>query len=208
MPYLPESNPVISCKDKTISWRTDCKCENGDKRVCDRSKQPLRDPNINIISNVGIEKWTQRSLQRNVKNTGSYRDKVINGINNSEKGLLNQKFKLKLKAMEESRKPPQYRADVAQLRRQKRMYQLSSVVLNAMDANVKLVEGDELFLCNIRNASLETGKSDDRDGGIDNESFHLFTMRRRRSSETSNQFFRKSFQRSCHLSVRWITKLI
>ena len=85
--------------------------------------------------------------------------------------LLNQKFKLKLDAMKESRKPPQYRVDVAQLRGQNRMCQLSIIVLNAIDANVKLVEGDELFLCNIRNTSLDIGKKDDKDGEIDNESF-------------------------------------
>ena len=67
MPYLSESNPDISCKDKTIRWRSDCQCRNGDKKICDKSKQPLRDPNINVISNVEVRKLKQRSLQRKVK---------------------------------------------------------------------------------------------------------------------------------------------
>ena len=48
MPYLSELNPDISCKDKTINWRTVCRCRNRDKKACDKSKQPLRGPNIQL----------------------------------------------------------------------------------------------------------------------------------------------------------------
>jgi len=73
MPYLSESNPDISCKDKTISWRTDCQCGNEDKKDRDKSKLPLRSPNINAIPNAEINKLKQRTVKRNLNNAGSCR---------------------------------------------------------------------------------------------------------------------------------------
>jgi len=129
-------------------------------------------------------------------------------VNNSQKNLLHRKFKIKLAAKKESRKQLQNRADEAQLKMQNRMYQLSNVLLNVMDSNVRLEEADELLLCNIRNTSLDIVRKSDKDGGIDNESFSSLHDEAKDIVRELNQFFQKSFQRSCHLSVYWIKKFL
>ena len=168
MPYLSEANPDISCRNKTISWRINCQCGNVIQKICDKSKQPLRGPNINVISNAEVEELKRRTLKRNVNNVRSYRNKSIGKPNYSKKGLLNQDFKPN--EIEESRKSLHNKAKLTQLRKNP-INQLSSVILKAMDPTVQLEEIDELFICHIRDTSLDTATKDDGDGGSDTESF-------------------------------------